>query len=503
VIRGIKSLFRKIISKPLSCSGCGINYKKLKGIIMKKQIFNILSISLLALVYSSCNKRLDSKDLYKAPKVVAQPIDDAVCLGSDPTKNAVKGTMLAGKTYTVCGDIFVNEGDTLIVEEGVTIKFTGKFGIGVKGSFICLGTKERPNLITVPNITKTDTYGADPNNDPALKGQFIGIIGGVNSPMMVIKWTRIEFGGAAIPTSSGIRQVFASPYSVFFQNPKGIFVLEDSWIYGSVDDPFRILGGKISVMRNVFEKCGYTGGETMNAKAGTIGDFAYNLCIGMATNGPKLSNAGALAGVPATNVRMYNNTIVNCGYRRSAAGRGGSINFEEGAGGMAYNNLIVNCKFGLRVVQNPIADTANIRYGYNFTYTDSLSVANNIYPTLAISVCISNAPSTDIPLPSSFLPANWTPGATYTANPAILGANNPQFVNGPCPMPAGRNLRDISIVGNYDFHLKPISPCIGKGFIGFSPRADVPVDLRYGATEITPPGKDIGAFQLNGFGNQQ
>ena len=58
-------------------------------------------------------------------------------------------------------------------------------------------------------------------------------------------------------------------------------------------------------------------------------------------------------GFPASNVRMYNNTIVNSGYRRSAAVRGGSINFEEGAGGMAYNNLIVNCKFGLRVVNNP------------------------------------------------------------------------------------------------------------------------------------------------------
>ncbi|MEO7768800.1 MAG: hypothetical protein ABIS01_15325, partial [Ferruginibacter sp.] len=285
-------------------------------------------------------------------------------------------------------------------------------------------------------------------------------------------------------------------------NPNGVFVLEDSWLYGSVDDPLRILGGKVSIMRNTFEKCGYTGGEAMNGKAGLRGDFAYNLCIGMATNGPKLSNAGAIAGVPSSNLRMYNNTIVNCGYRRSSAGRGGSINFEDGAGGMAYNNLIVNCKFGLRVVQNPIADTANLIYGYNYTYTDSLSVANYIYPTSAISVCISNAPASDIPTPSSFLPSNWTPGATYSANTAILGANNPQFINGPVPMPTGLNLRDISFVGNYNFKLKANSPCIGKGYIGFSPRADVPVNPIYGASEITPPGKDIGAFQYNGFGNQ-
>lgn len=468
---------------------------------MRKYGFIINGLWIAGLLLSGCTKKLDTKELYRAPKVVAQPISDAVCLGSNPSNNAIKGTMLAGKTYTICGDVYVNEGDTLMIEEGVTVNVTGNYGIGVKGTFISHGTQQHPVLFTVPGVVKTDTYGADPNLDPALQAKWIGIIGGVTCPLMVVKWTRIEFGGAAIPTSSGIRQVYTSPYPLFFQNPNGVFVLEDSWMYGSKDDPLRILGGKASIMRNTFEKCGYTGGEALNGKAGLRGDFAYNLCIGCATNGPKLSNAGALAGVPSSNMRIYNNTIINCGYRRSAAGRGGSINFEEGAGGMAYNNLIINCKFGVRVVQNPIADTANIRYGYNFTYCDSQSVANNIYPTLALSVCITNAVPTDIPVPSTFLPSGWTPGATYTANPVILGANNPQFVNGPVPMPAGRNLRDISFVGSYDFHLKPTSPCIGKGYTGFSARADVPVHPIYGATEITQPGKDIGAFQFNGDGN--
>lgn len=464
-----------------------------------KKVFLISTIFLLAIIlFTGCKKqKADNKEFYLAPVVAAVPVSDAA-----PLCGSIKGTMLAGKTYTVGCDIIINQGDTLTVQEGVTIKFTGKYGIGVKGSFICLGTKDKPNYITFPGLTKTDQPGANPNTDPALAGNWIGIMGATTCPMMIIKWTHIEFGGAAIPTTSPIKQIFASPYPVFFQNPNGIFVLEDSWLYGSVDDPFRILGGKIAVMRNTFEKCGYTGGEAMNSKAGTIGDYAYNLCIGMATNGPKMSNSGAAVGVPGTNVRVYNNTIVNCGYRRSAAGRGGSINFEEGSSGLAYNNLIINCKFGLRVVQNPIADTANLRYGYNFTYTDSLSVANNIYPTQAISVCISRAPNTDIPLPTTFLPFGWTPGATYTANPIILGANNPQFVNGPCPLPAGLYLRDIATVGNYNFRLKTTSPCVGIGFTSFLPRMDVPIDAKYGATEINLPGRDIGAYQLNGTGNQ-
>ncbi len=456
-----------------------------------------LFIPILAGLFITSCKKTDHKDLWQAVIVPASPVSDSV-----PLKGTIKGTMLAGKTYTIGADVFINQGDTLTIQEGVTINITGKYGIGVKGSLLSIGTKDHPNRFTFPGITKTDQYGADPNKDSAFVGKWIGIIGATTCPMMILKWTHIEFGGAAIPSTSGIKQIFASPYPIFFQNPGGIFVLEDSWVYGSVDDPFRILGGKIAVYRNTFEKCGYVGGEAMNAKAGTIGNFAYNLCIGLATNGPKLSNSGAAVGVPGSNVRMYNNTIVNCGYRRAAAGRGGSIDFEEGAGGMAYNNIIVNCKFGLRVVQNPIADTANLRYGYNYTYADSASVANNIYPSMKVSVCITQAMPTDIPLPSSFLPAGWNPGDTYTAPASLLGTNNPQFINGPVPMPAGLNLRDISTVGSYNFRLKTTSPCANKGYTGFAPRTDVPVDPIRGATELTPPGKDMGAYQVNGSGNQ-
>ncbi|MEI6265484.1 MAG: hypothetical protein WCP74_10270 [Sphingobacteriia bacterium] len=468
---------------------------------MKNLLFSLLLIPALVFL-SSCNKILDQKDLWVAVVAPASPISESACLSG-----TLKGTMLAGKTYNVCGDIFVNEGDTLIIQEGVTVNFTGSsstvpVGLGVKGSLFCLGTKEKPILLTYPGVTKTDQLGANPDTDPALKGKWTGIIGAPTCPYMIIKWTKIEFGGATISSAMKSFTAGSSPYSVYFANTNGIFVLEDSWIYGSTDDPWRINGGKICVMRNTFEKCGYTGGEAMNAKAGTIGDFAYNLIVGMATNGPKLSNVNVPIGAPSSNVRMYNNTMINCGFRRAAAGRGGSINFEEGAGGMAYNNLIVNCKFGLRIVSTPIADTANIKYGYNWYYADSISVASQFIPSLSVSTAISQPQETDIPKPSTYLPTGWKVGDVYTAPASVLGANNPQFINAPVPLPAGLLLKDISVVGNYNFALKPTSPCINAGFIGFAPRADVPVSLKYGATEITPPGKDIGAYQSNGRGNQ-
>ena len=465
---------------------------------------NTLFISILSafVLLSSCNKTDETKDLWAAVVPPATPISDAACLSG-----TIKGTMLAGKTYTVCGDIFVNTGDTLTIQEGVTVNFTGSSatvpaGLGVKGTLLCLGTKEKPIWLTYLGVTKTDQLGANPDLDPALKGKWTGVTGATTCPLMVFKWTHIEFGGATISSAMKSFTGSSSPYPLYFANPAGTFVLEDSWVYGSVDDPWRINGGKIHVMRNTFEKCGYTGGEAMNAKAGTIGDFAYNLCIGMATNGPKLSNINILPGYPSSNVRMYNNTIINCGYRRAAAGRGGSINFEQDAGGMAYNNLIVNCKFGVRIVQNPIADTANIRYGYNWYYADSISVASQFIPSLSVSTCISQPQETDIPKPSTYLPTGWKVGDVYTAPNSVLGINNPQFINGPVPMPAGLKLADISVVGTYNFALKPTSPCINAGFTGFSARGDVALDPKYGATEITAPGKDIGCYQSNGRGNQ-
>lgn len=463
----------------------------------------VISLIFISCTFEACRKNDEVKDLWKAVVVPAAPISDTGCLAG-----AIKGTMLGGKTYNVCGDVFVNAGDTLIIEPGVIVNFTkdattnAPIGLGVKGVLLCLGTKEKPIKMTTLGVVKTDTYGADATIDPAYKGKWTGIIGATTCPKIIIKWTHIEFGGATISAAMKSFTAATSPYSLYFANPNGVLVLEDSWLYGSVDDPFRINGGKISIMRNNFEKCGYTAGEAMNAKAGTIGDFAYNLCVGMATNGPKLSNVNVAVGVPGSNVRMYNNTIVNCGYRRSAAGRGGSLNFEEGAAGMAYNNLIVNCKFGLRIVNTPIADTANIRYGYNWYYADSANVASQFIPSLSVSTAISVPQETDVPKPSTYLPAGWKIGDTYTAPVSLLGLNNPQFIAGPVPMPAGLALKDISFVGNYNFALKTTSPCIGVGYTGFSPRADVPVDIKYGATEITAPGKDIGAFQSNGRGNQ-
>ena len=457
---------------------------------MKKFQF---AVFVCAIILISCGKRKNDVIYTSVPKVVAaQVISDSV-----PLCGNYKGHMAAGKTYTVGAgcNIIINVGDTLFMDEGVHLYMSPASSIVVKGCFISLGTLDQPNWITVKGMVRTDNPNINAGADSAYTSSrlWCGINCDVTCPLLVLKWTHVEYTSASFVGTPPLATTSGTSHAILFQNPDGVFVMEDSWMYGSADE-VRITSGKVAIFRNTIEKLGYTGGDGFNAKHGSTGDMAYNLFIGVATNGTKASDKGAYAG-PQTNLNMYNNTYINGGYRRNSAGRGGSINYEEGARGIAYNNLIVNCKYGLRIVNNPPADTGNMKYGNTYNYGDSANIVDQFYP----QGYISRPQPTDIPLPTSFLPGGYALGQTYDA-PAVVGANNPVFVN--YPLPATQGVANIAYATGFDFHLKPGSPAISKGYIGFSPMSVVPVDPVYGATELTPPGKDIGCYQTNGTGNR-
>lgn len=490
----------------------------MKTTSIKQMLFaGVLTLS-IALLFS-CKKSEDvtvSQPLYQVGKTVDN---------SAPLSGAIKGTMKTDQTYLVAGDVTVNIGDTLLLQPGVKVLFQGNFSIIVRGSFISLGTKDKPNWITAQNATKTDSIGKNILSDPAYSGWWGGILGDTTTKMLIFKWTHVEFGCGPLATSPvyGMAGGGKPAYMINQVNPNGLFVFEDSWLYGGVDDPIRIQGGQVHIMRSTFEKSGgYTSGESLNIKSGTVGNVAYNLFIGAATNAIKPSNNGGRGQV--TTIYAYNNTIVECGYRRSSAGRGGSINFEEGSRGKAYNNLIVNCRYGLRIVGYDASysgnalkasDYHNIAYGNNYNYVDSVSIANQIYP-----YPFSTKPQpTDIPTPATYLPADYT--ECYDINnkacdiyngASVVGLKDPQFVN--FPLKQNIRLGAIAFATGFDFHLKSTSPALNKGYVDFSPLANgtvlggspivynVKIDPNFGATEITPPGVDIGCYQSNGKGNQ-
>ncbi len=472
-----------------------------------KNLRNALLL-LSALALASCSKK--DKAVISVPLLqVGKSVSN-----SAPLSGAIKGTMLADQTYTISGDVTINAGDTLLIQKGVKVNVMNGANFIVNGTFLTLGTKTDPITITDPSKAKA-TGASSAATDVAYVGGWGGIYCNVSCPLLVIKWTHLDFGGAGLAAPPFTGPSTGDQYIVYWQNPNGAFIMEDSWIYGGPDDAVRFYGGHINMMRNTLEKCGGTGGDGFNAKGGTQGNMAYNLIIGGATNGTKSANdPGTQA--PQTEIAMYNNTYVNDGYRNSGTygARSGSIEVENNSRALAFNNLIVDCNFGVRIAggnnvtakvyladtlshsDGPITKTA---YGYNFYYVDNVNQANQIVPTNIAQAVVTHPQATDIPNMKTFLGPTYTFGFAYDGT-SLVGLNNPQFVNYPLP---NLNFATQASVDGFDFHLQKSSPAVGKATQSFSPvTAGIPVDPNFGSSGITPPGKDIGAYQTDGTGNQ-
>jgi hypothetical protein len=387
----------------------------------------------------------------------------------------------------------------------------------VNGDLVCLGTKDAPVTITDPRRSKTtgpSTLGAD----SAYVGGWGGIYCGPTSKLCVIKWTHLDFGGAALkalPFTGGNSLKVGAQYILYFTNPSGLFILEDSWLYGSPDDATRFYGGTYNIMRNTMEKCGSDGGDGFNAKGSSHGNMAYNLIIGGATNGTKTASDGTTG--DECQFTMYNNTYINDGFRNNGVygARSGSVEVENNSRALVYNNLIVDCNFGVRIAGGPggakvyLADTtsstseliAKTTTDYNFFYGDNAVITGQFVPTNIAQPVVTHPQAHGIPNMASFLGASYTFGLVYDGA-SLVGKNNPMFVNYPLPAAANFWITQCS-VDSYNFHLQSGSPAIGAGTTGFQPiSAGIPLDANFGSSGITPPGKDMGCYQSDGTGNQ-
>ena len=469
---------------------------------MKYSFPTLLAGSVLFLF--SCNKNSNQNVSVSGQQFVAGSfIQAGDTLNSKNGSNGrtIKGTLQSGKTYylsSLYADATINSGDTLVVQSGVSVLVVGPAsgagaigtqdhapGIVVNGTFLSLGTKSSPNFFTVADASLKSDPAKDPQSpatDPAFKGYWGGIQGGVGSGDIIIKWTHLEYTGGLAPLNGP--KPGTNRYGVFIQNPAANFVVEDSWLYGCANDVVRPAGGKYEIFRNTFEKIGLTAGECVNVKSGSVGDIGYNLVVGGTGNAFKAANAGGLS--PQASMICYNNTVITTGYRQAKAGEGGSIDFEQAGRGLAYNNILVNCAYGLGIRGGggtvPIADTANIRYGYTYNYGDLTDFTTQFLPVGFITV--------------------QQPSDINGGNATTPGANNPKFVNYPLPAATSTNFSAADYVGSFNFHLASGSPALGKGYTAFSAAAAVKKDAVFGVTEITPPGKDLGAYQSDGSGNQ-
>ncbi|MFT2007531.1 hypothetical protein ACMA1I_02555 [Pontibacter sp. 13R65] len=393
----------------------------------------------------------------------------------------VEGIWEAGRTYVVRGSLTVPAGKSLTVQEGVTVIVEGDGTqggspeISVRGNFYSYGTAERPVLFTVPAARRT--------KENMFAGLWGGIAGTMQSQEMVLLHTRIEYVGAPAPensplVTSGELDAGDPLYGLYFTNPNGKFVMQFSTIAFSKDDGMRINQGNFLITNNTYIYTGATGGESLNIKSGSVGDAAFNVFYQAATNGIKCSNSDDRS--PQTDVNMYNNTSVNCGWRQTKAGRGGSINLEKGGRGKVMNNLVVNCRYGVRFPKAPDnPDVTNSTAGYNYYFGNHADIAAEFYP------------STGSIAKGLFETGNDVAGAANENNPMFASFNVGAF-----DLNKAKNAADLELpAANLNFKLQASSPALGKGKTTFTPRLSA---LSVGGKSYAAPAP---ANYVGAFGN--
>ena len=505
---------------------------------LKFPILTALAVAMVAFVFASCSSTNEVKT--SAPFI---PPPGAIT--KDTISGTLKGVLLADSTYYMPSSVRINAGDTLLIQHGVKVIMlntslaqnpTGSPEFQVFGTLISEGQQGDPVYLTVPpslrqyaaltDATSNSLWGGIQCAGPTTPGA-----ASTGSGDLILKWTHIEFAGGSASTTDPIVTDGGSRYAVWFQSPGKNFVMEDSWVTGSTDDPIRLSGGQVYLMRNVVECTAFNSGD-FNMKSGTVGDIAYNLFIGIATNGSKLANTGGVN--PECNVNIYNNTYINDGWRCTKTGRAGSIDIEAGARGVVYNNLIVNCRTGYRMLGDAsVGDTANTVQDYDFYYGSNDTIVTYFNPGPSNVGGIQTIGTHDVH------------GAAGTHNPKFVNYDVDQFnaqastlYSWPTPWSAQKNyaafnvMRSVDEKGNQrftdvpagfksDFHLATASPCINGAYSGTVKShtgSTLPIPLYptlagasiksasnlYGADYSTLGlGKDFGAYQVDNSGNQQ
>ncbi len=452
-----------------------------------------ISLILLAVIFFACSKDDDNGPNNGNENGNGNGEESVeITSGTTELSGPMHGILEAGKTYTLTGDLIVLEDREIVMEEGVRIESAAggeagaeAFSFIIYGSFYSLGTEENPNWITAIPENRTKE-----NWNQGYIGGFIGLVGADD---IVIKWTHMEYFGGRMRGVSSVYDEGETIYGFYTEDENTRLIIEDSWFRYFLDDAIRPEGAKIAILRNTFEGIGGVEGEALNAKSGTVGVFAYNMIIGLATNGPKTGSGGGLP--TQTMIDVYNNTIVGGGFRRIAPGRGGSMNVERGAGGYWYNNAVINCRYGMRVVND--ADYSKTFIGHTHYYGHGTFDDN------------------EGPLHENFYPENGAINDDFP-NENIhndnLNNENPLFVNYDADQFTQDDYRNVhensditpyylNFVMDQDFRLQSNSPLVGAGNVdAFTPNASITdIGERGLSYPVPPPSMDIGAFPTAGF----
>ena len=269
------------------------------------------------------------------------------------------GSIVWKNDTTITDHVIIPEGSSLYIEPGVTVTMNDTINrpeIIVLGNLYCYGTESKPIKFTVAEQYRTEAK--------RFNRYWGGIICGYDSEEVLLDHVTIEYCGAQTTEESEsfknglFKDETGEGVPAFhFCNVDGRFVIQNSTFRNNAEDHIYITGGKSIVMNNKFIANGFDGGEAINYKSGCLADIAYNTIYDANSNGFKLSNNGALD--PQAHLFVYNNTVINSGWRRPKV-KGGSIWIELNVYAELYNNLVYDCRWGVKRDVTNVEDARSV-----------------------------------------------------------------------------------------------------------------------------------------------
>lgn len=279
------------------------------------------------------------------------------------------GSIVWTRDTTLRESVEIPVGTSLYIEPGVTVTCKADVQVPIEivvlGNLYCMGTAQQPIVFTADNPK------------PAAWG---GIICGYNAQEVVLSHVEVAYAGATPTESSASFQnklfkttIDGGVPAFHFCNVDGRFAMAHCFFHDNYNDQTYFTGGNGVILNNIFADSGNAadGGEAINVKAGCKLDVANNLIYNACTNAFKLSNAGNSETIPLTEMTVYNNTIVDCGWRRSKNKKGGSVWVEKAAKPIFVNNLICDSRYALKQPKKDGADLEHSRLTPNFYYAST------------------------------------------------------------------------------------------------------------------------------------
>ena len=319
-----------------------------------------LLVTALAFGLTSCeNENINPYDYAAKTDTITINTGDEntvkTALASYPT-----GSIVWSHDTTLVTSFKVPEGTSLYIEPGVHVTVSHDsqeedkhpIEIVALGNLYAMGTADKPVVIT-SDTGKPNDWG--------------GIICGYNCSEVVLSHVELADCGAT-PTESSMsfqNKLFQTTIdggvpAFHFCNTNGRFAMIGCYLHDNYNDQTYFTGGKGVITGCTFADNGNSndGGEAVNVKSGCTLDVAFNLIYNACTNAFKLSDGGVEKNF-ASKLVIYNNTIVDCGWRRTKNKKGGNVWLEKGIAPVFVNNLMVDNRYGIRQPQKDGGDIDN------------------------------------------------------------------------------------------------------------------------------------------------